>query len=109
MRNFKNGLIQVDQTVTDLKKEANQNFKKRKHLKARLMSTIILEWKQTSSYFFWKQCFRYVPLKVIRQVYDNINMLQADGYHINSQAGFFVKTLKDQGYFPWRKEENEQQ
>ena len=107
MQDMSNNPINVDKIVTDLKRENNENFKKLEIAKARLMQTILSDWDQSKSIFFWKQCFQFVPFHIIKQLYNNIGNLAKDGYHILSKAGFFVHTLKEMGYFPWDKKNNE--
>lgn len=106
MNDMSNTSINVKEIVTDLQHENDENFKKRKIAKARLMQTILSDWDQSKSIFFWRQCFENVPFHVIKQIYGNIKNLASDGYQINSNAGFFVHTLKEMGYFPWKEKNN---
>lgn len=72
-----------------------------KHKKARLMQTILHEWKESHSVNFWRKCFQHVDYKIIKQVYENINDLVLDGYTIKNPAAFFVHTLKEMGHLPF--------
>lgn len=108
MKDINGSPIVVDRTVEDLKKESEKNYKNREQAKACLLQTIIQDWNQASSIFFWRKCFKYVPLHIIRQVRSNIVALKKDGYSIRNEPGFFVKTLKDMGFYPFREKDCEQ-
>lgn len=84
-----------------------RKMKEQEHEKERLLQTIIFEWKQINSVVFWRQCMIKVPFEIVRATFQNIKSLIKSGYPVNNPAAFFVSTLKKMGYFPWKKEDKQ--
>jgi len=92
--------------VENLKKRSEETAIKMEQEKEKLKQRILSEWHQYNSIFFWQQCFKYVPLKIIRQTFDNINELAKSNYPVKNRGGLFVSTFKKMGYFPWKEDKS---
>ncbi len=90
-----------DQHMKNLKKRSEEAVIKREQEKERLKQRILSEWHQHKSISFWTQCFLYVPLKIIKQVFHNVIELKKEGYPVKNESGLFVSIIKKMGYFPW--------
>jgi len=91
-----------EQFLERIQERKEEAMVKKKQEQERLKQRILNDWDQHKSINFWQQCFTFVPLKIIRQTFNNVEKLNASGYPVRNKAAFFVSTLKGMGYFPWQ-------
>jgi len=98
-----------EQKTTDsfflrIAEEAKNNERDVNIKKNRLFISIMAEWDQAKSAFFWRQVFNTLDFKIINDLYRYIKDIINQGYPCRNPSALFVAELKNMGYYPFKKE-----